>query len=469
MLITQKDHLRLSKKEFKIIDRLCGYSKNLFNVTLYEIRMHYKNTEKHLKYKDAYHIVKSNENYKLLLSSCAQQTMKILDRSYNGFFGLLKAKAGAKAKGKIDQNITVNPPKFLPKNGKFACVFPQTGFRINNGKLLIGLSKTFRKVHQILAKDLEFIIPRNLRSVDARNIKEIRIIPRLSGKYYDIEYIYKIKIKKKSMKMELDPYQYLAIDLGLNNFATTIDTTNGTSEIIDGRYIKSINQWYNKEKARLQSIKDKQGIKFLTNREALMLKNRDNKINEFLNLSVNHIVKHCLNNKIGNLAIGDFEGIKQNIRCGKKTNQNFVQIPFFKFKQKLKSKCELHGINYHIQEESYTSKCDALALEPINKQASYLGKRIKRGLFQSSTGVLLNADTNGALNILRKVAGDSSIKGIISRGLVNRPRRIRLAFHTSNNIENDLQTSSVLNCSAVAKVRNPLKTIYKPRPSGRGS
>jgi len=455
VLITQKDHLRLSKKEFEIIDRLCGYSKNLFNVTLYEVRKHYKNTEKHLKYKDAYHIVKSNENYKLLLSSCAQQTMKIVDRSYNGFFGLLK----------IDQNITVNPPKFLPKNGKFACVFPQTGFRIKGKKLLIGLSKTFRKVHQILAKDLEFIIPRNLRSVDSRQIKEIRIIPRLSGKYYDIEYIY--KIKKKSMELELDSYQYLAIDLGLNNFATTIDTTNGTSEIIDGRYIKSINQWYNKEKARLQSIKDKQKIKFLTNREALMLQNRDNKINEFLNLSVNHIIKHCLNNKIGNLVLGDFHGIKQKIRLGKKTNQNFVQIPFFKFKQKLKSKCELHGIKYYIQEESYTSKCDALALEPIEKQVSYLGKRIKRGLFKSSTGVLLNADTNGVLNILRKVAGDSSIQGIISRGLVNRPRRIRLAFHT--NIENDLQTSSVLNCSVVAKVSNPLKTIYKPRPSGRGS
>jgi IS605 OrfB family transposase len=142
------------------------------------------------------------------------------------------------------------------------------------------------------------------------------------------------------------------------------------------------------------------------------------------------LVKHCLENKIGNILIGELKEIKQGINNGKKNNQNFVQIPFGKFKAKLESKCNLYGIKYQLVNEAYTSQVDALALDPVEKPKYGRSRRVKRGLYKSSTGQLINADINGALNILRKVVGDSPVKGITDRGLVNRPRRLRLAFET---------------------------------------
>ncbi|WP_143592346.1 IS200/IS605 family accessory protein TnpB-related protein, partial [Thermococcus litoralis] len=127
-------------------------------------------------------------------------------------------------------------------------------------------------------------------------------------------------------------------------------------------------------------------------------------------------------------VIGELKGVKQNTDLGRRNNQNFHYIPYGLFKQKLKAKCERYGINYIEVDEAYTSKVDALALEPIEKREKYLGKRVRRGLFQSSTGVLINADVNGALNILRKVAGDSPIGGIAGSGRVNRPVRVRLPW-----------------------------------------
>jgi len=139
-------------------------------------------------------------------------------------------------------------------------------------------------------------------------------------------------------------------------------------------------------------------------------------------------VNYCLENGIGNIVVGELTGIKQNGSIGKRNNQNFQYIPFGLFKRKLKAKCERYGINYVEVEETYTSKVDALALEPIEKKEKYLGRRVRRGLFQSSTGTLINADVNGALNILRKVAGDSSVRAIAGSGRVNRPVRVRLPW-----------------------------------------
>jgi IS605 OrfB family transposase len=247
-----------------------------------------------------------------------------------------------------------------------------------------------------------------------------------NGKYFKIKYCY----EEKKQSVDLDYSKYLSIDLGVSNFATFVDT-NGTAEIIDGKYVKSLNQWYNKENARLQSIKDKQKIDKITNKQIRLLSKRANRINELMNRTVNYLVKHCIQNKIGNILIGELKEIKQGINHGKQNNQNFVSIPFGKFKAKLESKCDLYGIKYHLVNESYTSKTDALALDEIIKQPYGDSRRIKRGLYKSITGQLINADINGAINILRKVAGDFPVKEIVSRGLVNRPRRIRIAFETS--------------------------------------
>ena len=233
----------------------------------------------------------------------------------------------------------------------------------------------------------------------------------------------------------------LGIDLGLDNFATLVG--HGTATIISGKYIKSYNRWFNKEKAKIQSQKDLQGYKHCTAKEIQLSEKRYNVTNEFLNQSVNLIVKQCIQNDIGTVIVGDFEGAKNGINHGTKNNQNFVSVPYYKFKSKLESKCQQYGIQYKAVNESYTSKCDALAFEPVKKHESYLGNRKKRGLFQSSMGILLNADVNGALNIIRKVSGDSQVNEIISSGLVNRPVTVYLCGNKLN-VKGSYSSSPIL-------------------------
>jgi len=337
--------------------------------------------------------------------------MKIVERNFRSFFHVLNERK------KGNYNRPVRPPKYLPKDGHFVLIFPYQSFRINGDKIILSLGRNFAKKYGV--QHLEFTLPKNVRG---HRIKEVRILPRYNALWFEIEYVYEVEPEMR----ELDYSKYLAIDLGLENFATCVSTT-GTAVIIEGRGLKSFNRWWNKEKARLQSQYDRQGVKF-GKKMAHLLGKRRNVVNDFMNKAVSYIVNYCLENGIGNNVIGELKGIKQNGNLGKRNNQNFQYIPYGLFKQKLKAKCERYGINYIEVDEAYTSKVDALALEPIEKREKYLGRRVKRGLFQSSTGVLINADVNGALNILRKVAGDSPVRAIVGSGRVNRPVRVRLPW-----------------------------------------
>ncbi|WP_421077545.1 transposase [Methanothermococcus sp. Ax23] len=410
MYLTQKNHLRGDKKTYKILKILTRLSKNLYNYTLYTVRQYFELNNQFLNYESAYHHIKENENYKLLPSQVAQQTMKIVDRSFKSFFRLIQERQ------KGNYNRPIKMPYYLPKNGYFVIIFPKNMFKIINNKIRLSLGRNFKKECGI--QYLEFQLPKN---IIGKKIKEVRIIPKYNGLWFEIEYVYEVE----SIDLKLDKNNYLSIDLGLDNFATCFSTTSRTPFIIEGRDIKSFNCWWNKRKAELQSIYDKQGIKF-GKKMTYLLNKRKNVINNFMNQSVNYIIKYCIKNNIGRVVIGELKEIKQNINLGKNNNRNFVLIPYGLFKQKLQSKCKLFGIDYIEVDEAYTSKCDALALEPIKKHKKYLGNRIKRGLFQSSIGKLINADVNGAINILRKIAGDSLVKGILSNGLVNSPVRVRV-------------------------------------------
>ncbi len=408
--------LRLNKTQYEALKTLSYASKNLYNLGLYNTRQYFFQNSKFLKYPENYHLCKEDENYKLMQAATAQQSLKFVERGMRSWFGLLKLYKNGQLEDKP------NIPHYLDKEGYFPIVYPKNAFSFKNGKVRLGISNEFSK--QYSKKLLMFPIPKILKN-KLSYIQEVHVLPMYDGKYFKIKYCY----KEKNQPSNLDYSEYLSIDLGVSNFATFVDTV-GTATIIDGKYVKSLNQQYNKENARLQSIKDKQKIDGITNRQIYLLSKRANKISEFMNRTVNYLVKHCLENNIGNILIGELTGIKQNINHGKRNNQNFVQIPFGKFKGKLESKCNFYGIKYHLVNEAYTSKVDALALDPIEKPSYGGSRRIKRGLYKSITGQLLNADINGAINILRKVAGDSVLQQIISTGLVNRPRRIRLAFET---------------------------------------
>ncbi|AFN05032.1 hypothetical protein PFC_10565 [Pyrococcus furiosus COM1] len=303
-------------------------------------------------------MVKDSEPYKLLPSQVAQQTMKIVERNFRSFFHVLKERK------KGNYNRPVRPPKYLPKNGHFILIFPYQSFRVKEDRIILTLGKNFAEKYGV--KHLEIPLPKNVKG---HRIKEIRILPRYNALWFEVEYVYEVLPEER----DLDRSKYLAIDLGLDNFATCVSTT-GTAFIIEGRGLKSFNRWWNKEKAKLQSQYDKQGVKF-GKRMVWLLKKRKNVVNDFMNKAVSYIVNYCLENGIGNVVIGELKGVKQNTDLGRRNNQNFHYIPYGLFKQKLKAKCERYGINYIEVDEAYTSKVDALTLEPIEKREKYLGKR----------------------------------------------------------------------------------------------
>jgi len=218
--------------------------------------------------------------------------------------------------------------------------------------------------------------------------------------------------------------------MGLDNLATCY-SNSGATFIIDGRYLKSINHYYNKQVAYLKSIYDRQGIKY-SKRLLRLKRKRDFRINNYFNLAVKYITDYCIQNNIGNIVIGDFQDIKREINLGKKNNQNFVYIPYGLFKQKLKSKCEQFSINYILQDESYTSKASFIDKDNPASNSAFSGKRIKRGLYQTKDGLKINADVNGAANILVKYFKSNGLnrelKNLYSTryGCVNHPVRLRL-------------------------------------------
>lgn len=289
-------------------------------------------------------------------------------------------------------------------------MFPKNQFKIEGNRLRLSLGRGFYKEFGV--RYLYFDLP---ATVLGKKIKEVRILPRFHGRWFEIEYVY----EEVTQSYKLDRNKYLSIDLGLDNFASVVDTI-GTAFIIKGRYIKSVNRWYNKERARLQSIYSKQGVKYGSKLAKISLK-RQHVVDNFLNQAVSLIVKHCLNNQIGTIVIGKMKGIKQEINLGKVNNQNFVGIPYEKFQKKLEAKCEYHGIGYKEVDESYTSQtCGRCGV--VRKS-----NRKYRGLYVcKNCGYVVNADINGAMNILGKVAGESVVRQIVSSGRVNRPVRIRV-------------------------------------------
>ncbi|WYD43162.1 transposase [Fusobacterium nucleatum] len=414
MYLTLKQQVKhLSKKEFRNLKYLSHIAKNLTNEAIYNIRQYYFRNKKYLSYNENYKILKNSENYKKLNSNMAQQILKEVDGSFKSFFGLLKLVKN----GQYD-NKKIKLPKYLAKDGFTTLVI---GFvRLKDDMLIIPYSNSFRKTH----KEIAIKLPPVLKG---KKIKEIRIIPKQYSRYFEIQYTYEVK----EIQRELNRENGLGIDLGIDNLCTCV-TNTGASFLIDGRKLKSINQYYNKINAKLQSIKDKQKIEHTTLRQKRIARKRNNRIEDYLSKAARIIINYCLNNDIGKIVLGYNEDFQRNSNIGSINNQNFVNIPYGKLRDKLIYLCKLYGIEFKLQEESYTSKAsffdgDEIPIYDKENPQEYIfsGKRIKRGLYQTSVGKLINADCNGALNILRKSkVVDLSI--LYNRGELNTPKRIRV-------------------------------------------
>lgn len=406
---------RLSKDDYKSIKELCHIAKNLVNQAIYNVRQYYFTEGEYLNYEKNYHLLKNSDNYKMLNSNMAQQILKEVDGSFKSFFGLLKL---AK-KGKYTFR-DCRLPHYLPKNGYATLVIGLV--RLKGNKLRLPFSNAYKKTHEVI----EVTIPPVLLG---KKVKEIRIIPKANARFFEIQYIYEAEYIQRN----LNKSNALALDLGINNLVTAV-SSKGKTFIVDGRKLKSINQWYNKENARLQRIKDKQHFgKRTTKRQNIIARNRNNKVNDYINKVARKIINYCICNDIGVLVVGYNETFQRNSNIGKTNNQNFVNIPYGKLREKLEYLCKLNDIIYVKQEESYTSKASFWDKDNIPvynadnpQEYEFSGIRLHRGMYKCANGKLTNADVNGALNILRK-SSVVSLKTLYSRGEVDTPVRIRVA------------------------------------------
>ena len=305
----------------------------------------------------------------------------LVNNNFNSFFKLLEKKNAGTYDGKI------KIPKYLDKvKGRQVVIYPKDALSFKD-KGYIKLSKTNIKIKTNKTKD---------------EILEVRLVSR--NNYCVIEIVYEILKNKPVDKKN----RYAAIDIGVDNLMTV--SSNVTNPIIiNGKPLKSINEFYNKELARVKSEIMKCQGKYTSSKIQNLYKRRKYKIEDYMHKSSRMLVNHLVSNNIDTLIIGENKGWKQDINIGTKNNRIFVSIPFDILKQFLKYKCETEGIEVVFTEESYTSKASFLDKDKIPKYSKkfkgkrvFSGRRTKRGLYKTKDGVIVNADLNGASNIMKK-------------------------------------------------------------------
>jgi putative transposase len=383
MRLVEKHIINKNYKDWKQIDSFSFISKNLYNEALYFIKNEFQKSGKYPRYKEVenYFRKSNNVNYVTLPNNTSQQILMLLDNNIKSFFALLK-------KWKKDKKSLSGSPQF-PKyrdktKGRNVLIFTYNQFVIKNEYLHFPKKMKISPI-----------------KIQNDNIVQVRIVPQNSC--YKIECIY----EKQEENLKLNDDNYISIDLGINNLCAITANQSGLKPLlINGKPLKSFNSYFNKLLAKERSQLKKNHNKNISNKIKMMYDYRENYINHYLHNVSKTIIDYCVKNDIGNIIIGKNKEWKQEVNLGKKNNQNFMSIPHDRLIQMISYKAKMKSMNIIIQEESYTSKCDALGKEEIKKHDAYMGKRIKRGLFQSSTNKLINADINGSLNIMRKVIGD---------------------------------------------------------------
>ena len=387
---------------------LCKISKNLYNQALYIVKEELKTNNRWLNYYDLNEILSTTVNlegtinYRLLKAQVSQQCLKTLDKNIKSYVKSIKDYS----KNKSKYNGCPKFPNYKKEVNQL--IYTNQSCSIKNGRLY-------------LSKDFSLRIPQfDVYGERLKSFQQVRIIPKYD-KSFVIEIVY---IDNISPNSDLNYDLYSSIDLGIDNLATMI-FPNSQPLLFNGKQLKAKNQYFNKTISDLKS-KLNHNV-YSSNKIKNLYSKRDNQLTDIFHKLSRTIINNLIQRNIGNLVVGYNKGWKDSINIGKRNNQTFCYISYDKLLSYLKYKCEMIGIKLVIHEESYSSKCDSLVLEPIKKQEVYLGTRVKRGLFQSSCGKLINADVNGSLNILRKVVGDSSfINQIIDSGWLFQPLRVNI-------------------------------------------
>jgi len=339
------------------LSHLCHLSKNLYNEANYAIKQSLKHHNQWIRYNQLYHRLKLSTNYRKLPAQTAQQILRLLDKAWKSFFRAIKEWKRHTEKFKKKPR----PPKYKKKNGEHLLVFTNQQCRIKNNVLLF-------------PKKLTFDYDITTRLADTTELREVRVLPKGVG--YVCEIVYQKVITPKAP----DKRRIAGIDFGVSNIITLVNNIGKKPIVVkdDGRGIQ--------DGSKMKQLR----IKY------------ERKSKDYLHKLSRVVVDWCVQHGIGKLVIGYNPEWKQQVNLGTRNNQTFVLIPYQKISSLLTYKAEEQGIAVELVEENHTSKCSFLDNEAIEHHEQYLGKRIRRGLFRSAQGVLINADVNGAGNIVRK-------------------------------------------------------------------
>jgi len=365
------------------IAELCHLSKNLYNEANYIIRQELFKTGKWTRYNDLNKLLKeSSENYKALPTQTAQQILILIDKSWKSFFKAIKVWKAHPEKFKERPRI----PGYKKKDGEHILIFTNQQAKLRDGRVI-----------------LPKLIGLRVKTRIEEGLIEVRIIPKGVG--YVLEIVYKkvLEAIEKGRGKDRNRKRIVGIDLGSANIVTMVNNIGEQPIIVkdDGSGIKSINQYYNKRKAEIQSIYDLQGIKDGAKLRRVRAK-RDMKAKDYIHKLSRFIVDWCVEHEIGTIIFGYNEGWKQRVNIGRRNNQTFTQIPFMEIIHKTSYKAEGKGIEVKKQEESHTSKCSFLDNEPIEHREEYVGRRKTRSFFRSGSGKIIHADVNAGYNIIEK-------------------------------------------------------------------
>ena len=375
-IIIKKDH-----PKFKIIDEMCFNSKNLYNEANYVIRQKFIESGEYIPYKDMNFEFKTHENYKLCFSQPANCTLRLLDKNWKSYFKAIKD-------WKEHPNKYLGMPKlpkYLPKDGRFPWMIP-------NNQLVYDYEKSTIYIRNRHMNDYDW----HCRCL-GRPI-QVRFIPH--GNHYTMEIVYEIEIEDIDKDMVSE--RIAAIDIGVDNLVTMTNNIMESPIIIKGKPLKSINQQYNKQKAKMQSDLMKRNGQHWSNKLETLSYKRNQRIKNYMHNTSALIIKWCVEHNIDTLVVGKNDTWKQE----KKHMQNFTSIPYEMLLGQLQYKCENVGIKYIEVNEAYTSGTSYLDNEAPIKENYNKERRVQRGLFQAKN-MLINADVNGSLQIMRKVFPDS--------------------------------------------------------------
>ena len=389
---TEQHYILHNKIGYKFIDDLSFISKNLYNYANYIIRQEFINSKRWIRYNELFSLCKDSEPYKNLGNNTGQATLRMLDKSWKSFFMAIKDWDKTPSKYRSKPKL----PKYLNKNGRYVLALDNNKVGIKNGKVYFKW-----KIFKFMNNTFITKIPTNAK------IMQCRFVPK--GSCYVMEIVYQIEVPDTSEQSE----NIASIDLGVDNFITMVNNIGVQPIAVKGGIIKSINQYYNKKKAKLQSELMKVNKLHWSKQLQKLTDDRYEKIKYQMHCISKFVVDWCVVYRIDTLVVGRNKGWKQE----NKGKQNFTYIPYKMFEDILQYKCENNGIKCILVNESYTSGTSFLDNEQPCKENYDKSRRVHRGLFVSNNGIKINADVNGAYQIMKKVIPDAFAKGIEGVGL----------------------------------------------------